>query len=156
MKFKQLIKEEEDLYKQAAREILEKVKFLELFRDNQGAKIIDYRAEDAKFQYLRQCQEDTALCLPIMDKIQDKTLALYSYTLSIGHARGIAVACRHFNNSIRKMIMQNCGLDDEEFSVILEALTALKEFKSLTYIQNTFDEASMQKMGPLLRRKAPN
>lgn len=69
-----------------------------------------------------------------MDKIRDKTLALYGYTLSIGHARGIAVACRFFNSSIRRLILRSCGLDDKEFSVILEALTQLKEFKSLSYI----------------------
>lgn len=46
--------------------------------------------------------------------------------------------------------MQNCGLDDEEFSVILEAFSYLKEFKSLSYIQNSFDEESMKAMEPIL------
>lgn len=67
--FKQIIQDEEDLFKLAANEILEKVNFLEIFRTNQGAKILDVRSNDAKFQYLKQCQEDTALCLPILDKI---------------------------------------------------------------------------------------
>lgn len=52
--------------------------------------------------------------------------------------------------------MQNCGLDDEEFSVILEAFSYLKEFKSLSYIQNSYDEASQEAMLPILKRKVPN
>lgn len=49
VRFKQLIKDEEDLFKLAANEILEKVSFLEIFRNNQGAKILDVRSTDAKF-----------------------------------------------------------------------------------------------------------
>ena len=52
--------------------------------------------------------------------------------------------------------MQNCGLDDDEFSVILEGLCHLKEFKSLSYIQNNFGESSLENCSDLLKRKCPN
>ena len=52
--------------------------------------------------------------------------------------------------------MQNCGLDDEEFSTILDSFMHLKEFKSLTYVQNAFDEACMESFRPILKKKAPD
>jgi hypothetical protein len=47
--FKKLIKDEEDLFKLAAEEILAKGRFAEMFSKNQGAKILDVAPSDAKF-----------------------------------------------------------------------------------------------------------
>jgi hypothetical protein len=49
---------------------------------------------DPKFQYLRTCQEDLSVCLPILDKILNKKLALYGYSLSEGHCKALANACK--------------------------------------------------------------
>lgn len=70
------------------------VKYTKMFKETQGARMDDANPSDPKFQYLRQCQQDLNLCLPIFDKIIDKTLSLHSYTLSEGHCKAFKSACR--------------------------------------------------------------
>ena len=52
--------------------------------------------------------------------------------------------------------MDNCGVDDEEFSYILEGVSQLNGFKSIVYKQNNFDDLSMQSLRPILKKLRPN
>jgi len=88
---------------------------------------------DPKFQYLRTCYTDLNLCLPVLDKIQDKTLALYSYTLSEGHCKALESACRFLSGKISRILFDNCGISDEEFQSILNGLNLLSGFHSIVY-----------------------
>lgn len=54
------------------------------------------------------------------------------------------------------MLFNNCGIDDSEFSSILEGLNHLKDFKSIIYKMNAFGELSLLKLGPLLEKRLPN
>jgi len=77
--------------------------------------------------------------LPILDKIRGKTLFLQSYTLSKGQFRALAQACKHFNDQIvNRVYFENCGLDDTELSIVIEAFSQLHDFKSIIYKQNVF------------------
>lgn len=88
---------------------------------------------DPKFQYLRTCQADLNLCLPILDKIIIKTLALYNYTLSEGHCKAFESACRFLDGKINRIIFDNCGIGDDEFESILNGLSKLNGFQSIVY-----------------------
>jgi hypothetical protein len=63
------------------------------------------------------------LGLPVLDKVINKKLALYNYTLSVGHCKAIASACRFLNGKIDGVLFDNCGVDDEEFSYILDGVS---------------------------------
>lgn len=91
---------------------------------------------DPKFQYLRTCQADLNLCLPVLDKIIGKTLALYSYTLSEGHCKAVESACRLLNGKITRILFDNCGIGDDEFQSILNGVYKLDGFQSIVYKQN--------------------
>lgn len=72
--------------------------------------------------------------LPLLDKIRGKTLYLQSYALSKGHCRALAAACKIFDSDvINRLFFENCGVDDFEFSIIIEACTSLRDFKSIIY-----------------------
>ena len=71
--------------------------------------------------------------LPLLRYITKKTLCLQSYTLSIGHAKAIAKACKYFSGELNRVIFDNCGLDDEEFAEILEGLAQMRDFKRIVY-----------------------
>jgi len=87
------------------------------------------------------------LALPILDKIFKKTLVLQEYTLSKGHCRGLARACHYFDHKfVNRVLLSNCGIDDYEFSEILDGLNKLKDFKSIIYKQNAFHDLSMAKI----------
>ena len=66
---------------------------------------------------------------------------LQEYTLSPGHCRGLAEACKYFDHRfVNRVFLNNCGIDDGEFSSILEGLNHLRDFKSIIYKANMFGE----------------
>ena len=73
--------------------LVDTVKYMQMFKHSQGAKMNEMNPTDPKFQYLRQCQTDLNLCLPVLDKMVGKTLGLYGYTLSEGHCKALEQAC---------------------------------------------------------------
>ena len=54
--------------------------------------------KDYKDFYLLGCIKEYELVLPLLEKIRGKTLCLQSYTLSKGHCRALASACREFDS----------------------------------------------------------
>jgi len=86
----------------------------------------------------------------------NKRLALYSYTLSEGHCKGIASACRFLDGAIEGILLDNCGVGDDEFASILEGMVLLNSFRSIVYKQNQFDELSMEAIRPILQKDAPH
>ena len=95
--------------------------------------------------------------LPILEKVCRKTLMLQEYTLSPGHCRGLAQACKYFDHHfINRVFLNNCGVDDEEFASILEGVERLRDFKSIVYKANIFGEKSLLSLRPLLLKRLPN
>lgn len=87
-----------------------------------------------KHHYLKGCISEADLVLPLLDKVRGKTLCLQSYALSKGHCRALASACRLFDDHlINRILFDNCGIDDLELSIIIEACLILKDFKSIVY-----------------------
>lgn len=85
----------------------------------QGVK--QRHANDPKFQYFQICTDTCEVVLPILNHVHKKTLCLKDYTLSIGHAKGLARACEFFHMmNINRIILDNSGVDDQEFSNILK------------------------------------
>ena len=138
---------------------VEKVKYIKRVAqrdiEHEGDEIVN--KSDPKVHYFLQCQSDLDLALPILDKIFKKTLMLREYTLSEGHCRGLARACQYFDHKfVNRVLFDNCGINDYEFSQILDGLSKLKDFKSIIYKLNTFGELSLAKLQPLLMKRLPN
>ena len=130
-------------------QLLQRLKYMELFKKWQGASIDEKFKTDARFQYLYKCQQYLNLALPLLDKVRGKTLCCYDYTLDIGHCKALAVACQLFDKSINRVMFDNCGIDDREFAAILQGLDKLQDFKSIIYKRNIFDELSLEAIKPL-------
>ena len=66
------------------------------------------------------------LALPILEKVINKTLVLQNYTLSEGHCEGLAMACELLDDQkINRILLNNCGVDGQEFAQILNGLNKL-------------------------------
>ena len=77
--------------------------------------------------------------------------------MSEGHCRGLARACQYFDHKfVNRVLFDNCGINDYEFSQILDGLSKLKDFKSIIYKLNSFGELSLAKLQPLLMKRLPN
>ena len=112
---------EHDVLKQVAENIEEKVHDLELFRQGHLQGVKSRHANDPKFQYFQICTDTCEVVLPVLSHVHKKTLFLKDYTLSIGHAQGLAKACEFFHMmNINRIILDNSGVDDQEFSNILK------------------------------------
>ena len=53
------------------------------------------------------------------------------------------------------MLFDNCGIDDEEFSLILKGLDDLHHFKNIIYRNNEFGVASVTALKNILSKTAP-
>ena len=95
--------------------------------------------------------------MPVLHHVRKKTLCLKDYTLSIGHAKALARACEYFEiENINRIVLDNCGVDDEEFSNILRGVQKLRDFKQIIYKRNIFMRESLNNLLPLLQKKVPN
>ena len=137
--FNQCIEEESRLISSMGKKFVDKVNYIKRAgqRDveHEGKGVINKK--DPNIHYFLQCKADLDLALPILEKVFKKTLVLQEYTLSKGHCRGLARACRFFDHKfVNRVLFSNCGIDDFEFASILDGLAELKDFKSIIYKQN--------------------
>jgi hypothetical protein len=54
------------------------------------------------------------------------------------------------DGAIEGVLLDNCGVGDDEFASILEGMALLNSFKSIIYKQNHFDELSLEAIKPIL------
>ena len=61
----------------------------------------------------------------------------------------------YFHNFCNRIILDNCGVDDEEFSTLLSGVKQLHDFKKIIYRYNVFSERSLAEIEGLLVRRIP-
>lgn len=102
--------------------LLSSVDYIQKFKSSQGCNVNEKFPKDPKFQFLKLCQKDLNLCLPLFDKMVNKTLALSNYTLSEGHCHAFEQACEFLQSKLQKVVLDNCGISDREFACILRGI----------------------------------
>lgn len=96
------------------------------------------------------------MALPILDKVYRKTLCLQDYQLSQGHCKGIAVACKYFDDKlVNRILFNNNGMSGDQLAEILIGLQNIEDVKSITYRLNGINQKSLEAMVPLFERKLP-
>jgi hypothetical protein len=94
--------------------VFQKVKEVEANRNAVLKSFI--KDETANTLYLKSCIAEHHIVLPLMSKVREKTLCLQSYPIDKAHCKALADACRVLNNSINRVLIESCGLDDESFA----------------------------------------
>lgn len=136
--------------------LVDTVKYTQMFKASQGAKMNETNSTDPKFQYLRQCQADLNLSLPVLDKVVGKTLGLHGYNLTEGNCKALEQACQFLNGRITRVLFDNCGISDDEFACILRGVAFLNGFQSIIFKRNSFDTESLKALKPILMKQQPN
>ena len=117
----------------------------------------DKYKDDPKFVFYEHCYNiDKQLFLPLLDHVHEKTLCLEGYTLSIGHCNALVAAFEHFSGFINRVILDNCGVDDVEFTAILVGIRKLQDFKKIVYRRNIFQEGSLKAIQDVFERQIPH
>jgi hypothetical protein len=57
---------------------------------------------------------------------------------------------------VNKCLLDDCGINDFQFSVILNAIAQEREFKKLVYKANEFGKYSLGFLTKILKKKIPN
>ena len=97
------------------------------------------------------------IALPILDKIYKKTICLQDYTMSEGHCKGLATACEFFDAKVvNRVLMSNCGVNGDQFAMILEGLAKLNDFKSIVYKMNGINLNAIRHLEPLFEKRIPH
>ena len=142
--------------KRVANALVSKLKYFRKCKGSIHPKSREELQRDPYFNYFCECQLEMELALPILEKIHNKTLSLYDYSLSSVHSRALQYASKFFDNFVNRILLDNCGILDAQFAKILESLQQLQDFKSIIYRNNTFAERSAKALHGLTARRVPD
>ena len=138
--------------------VMKDIKFKEIFKnqfDQQGYDQL--YGDDPMYIYQKKVQEEKDVMLPLVNKIKDKTLVLQDYTLNSSHCIARADAwIKTGKPEVEVVYLDNCGIDDEEFSYLLNGFIKLEKLKLLYYKENIFGQLSLDAIKPLLLKRYPN
>jgi hypothetical protein len=70
--------------------------------------------------------------------------------LNIAHCKALAKSFDFVEKFINRIILDNCGIDDEEFAIILKGVKEIKDFKKIIYRRNIFNKNSLVEIKSLL------
>lgn len=68
---------------------------------------------------------------------------LQDYTLDSGHLSGLAAAIGKTEMKVDSVLFDNCGIDDEELSLLLTGLLSVDQIRIFAYKNNVFKEQGM-------------
>ena len=126
------------------------LKFKEIFKENSGA-VDQIFKDDATYVYQKRIMAEQDSLLPILNKVVDKKLILKDYTLNKGHCLALAEVWNKLGQpEVEIIYLDNCGVDDEEFSSLLEGFYKQKFLRLLYYKENVLGENAMRSIEPVL------
>ena len=74
-------------------------------------------------EYLLKIKDAREVALPLVNKVVEGKLVLTGYTLDSGHFRSLAESIRKTRSpQIDSVYLDNCGVDDQELSLLLNGL----------------------------------
>ena len=57
---------------------------------------------------------------------------------------------------MNRILFSNCGVNGDQFAMILEGLAKLNDFKAIIYKMNGINQKSIDSLGPLLSKRLPH
>jgi len=75
--------------------------------------------------FFTNCKRQVELALPILSKIKNGELILNDYRLEHGHFEALVTSFVIQPDSLTKITLNNCGLDDQSCSSLFKALRKL-------------------------------
>mmetsp|Transcript_33981 Transcript_33981/g.33125 ORF Transcript_33981/g.33125 Transcript_33981/m.33125 type:complete len:113 (-) Transcript_33981:348-686(-) len=111
---------------------------------------------DSKYKFFESCQKELVLVLPILHRVKNKTLYLEGYQLNHGLCKAMSQGFKFMGSILNKITLENNGIHDEEFKVVLEGLHLLKDLKSVIYKQNDIRMKSVEALRAIVVRPMPN
>lgn len=107
------------MYTEFAWEINDHISFVDLIRNFQNPGMQEHYADDQRFQFFKQCQNQGVVALPILFKILNKKLVLNEYTLNTGLCESLASSFSNMPGCIKQISLTQNGLKDAQLAIII-------------------------------------
>ena len=88
--------------------------------------------------------------LPLLLRMTCKKMILEGYQLNHGLCQALSIAFSHFKDIASDFHLDSNSLTDDDFAVLLEGMSDLREVERLTYINNAFGQKSLEALVPML------
>jgi len=105
--------------RRVASSLISKLKYFQKCKVSFEPKVRAEMERDPEFAYFVTCQQQMELAMPVLEKVFDKTLCLYDYSLTEIQINALKYAANFFNDYIKRLLFDNCGTSDQQFAVIL-------------------------------------
>lgn len=117
--------------------------------------VSDSFSQNPMLQYFQNCSKENVLNLPILNRVTNKVLPLLGYKLNMGVCSSLREALQLNRHLLHTIVLDETGLSDAQFAVILEGLQSQETIRAIVSRQNEFAERSFRALQPLLCRKKP-
>ena len=92
--------------------------------------------------------------MPVLGKIKNKELILTDYRLEVGHFKSLIRAFEVEPDLLEKVTLNNCGLQEESFTMLLRALQRLTCVRHLKVCRGDFGTQSVGELAELFQRRS--
>jgi hypothetical protein len=86
---------------------------------------VDRLRENPKYHFLKFCEKEHDVALPLISKVTNKKLSLLGYHTSLSNIKALCGTIEMQPDIITKCYFDNCGLTDNVTSVLLKGMLAL-------------------------------
>ena len=107
-----------------------------------------------KVAFITGSNKQSELALPVLGKIKNKELILTDYRLEIGHFKSLVRAFEIEPDMLEKVTLNNCGLQEESFTLLLSALLRLNCVRHLQVCKGDFATQSISELRELIQRRS--
>lgn len=103
----------------------------------------EVHSQMAKTSFIEQCERNMVVTLPLLLRISNKKIILERYQLNNGLCQALAIAFSYFKDIANDFHLEYNNLSDEDFSVLLQGMSHLKQVQRLSFSYNSFGPKSL-------------
>ena len=96
-----------------------------------------------------------SLALPLLAKVVNKQLSLHNYTLGMDHCIAFAETCKHNQDFMSKLVLNNNGINDESLAKLFVGLNCMETISVIDLRKNSVGEKSVRLMSDFFVRGFP-
>lgn len=136
--------------------MIKEFKFYEIGKEHHTERLQHKLRHDPMLVYHTVLSNSREVTLPLVSKVKKGKLILQNYTLDSGHMLGLACAIKQTKQPvIESILFDNCGIDDNELSILLEGCLEMQSLNHFVYKNNILMNQGLQALKPILLRPSP-
>ena len=137
-------------------EVLERIKFKDMYLNDNMKETPPEEGEYSLNPYIRKCHYSNALVLPIFQKVSNQSLILIDYMLNTGMCSGLKEGFMSNPKITQTVLFDNCGLGAAQTDILLQGLYYQENLRSLTIKNSEIGNSSFQILKSIITKPFPS